>query len=118
MGNETIDEMMGIKEYDSRQAANRLEDGSSILLDVRTIQERNRDHIKGSLHIPLHDLPTQLDSLEKYRLKEIICYCQSGRRSLIAAMILQQHDFQAVNMRGGMIEWNKLKYEIVNKINR
>lgn len=78
----------------------------AILLDVRTNAERTRGHIQGSLHIPLHNIVRQSDSLEKYRGKEIICYCQSGNRSVSAAARLKKLGFTVANMQGGIGEWN------------
>jgi rhodanese-related sulfurtransferase len=95
-----------MKEYLPKQVAAMLSDDSIILLDVRTTQERNRQHIKGSLHIPVNVLTERMGLLEKYRQKEIVCYCHSGRRSFAAAALLQQHGFQAGNMKGGIAEWD------------
>jgi len=95
-----------MKEYSPKQVAGMLKDDSIILLDVRSAEERNQQHIKGSLHIPVNDLLERLKTLEKYRLREIVCYCHSGSRSFSAALMLQKHGFQAVNMKGGIAEWN------------
>ena len=95
-----------MKEYSPKQVAGMLKDDSIILLDVRSAEERSQQHIKGSLHIPVNDLRERLKTLEKYRLREIVCYCHSGSRSFIAAVMLQKHGFQAVNMKGGIAEWN------------
>ncbi len=78
----------------------------AILLDVRTNAERTRGHIQGSLHIPLHAIVRQSDTLDKYRGKEIICYCQSGNRSISAAARLKKLGFTVANMQGGIGEWN------------
>lgn len=78
----------------------------TILLDVRTNAERTRGHIQGSLHIPLHAIVRQSDTLDKYRGKEIICYCQSGNRSISAAARLKKLGFTVANMQGGIGEWN------------
>ncbi len=82
--------------------------GSSnkVVLDVRTNRERTSGNIKGSLHIPLHELNRRADELEKYRDKEIICYCASGNRSLSAAAKLRKKGFTVANLRGGIAEWN------------
>lgn len=95
-----------MKEYTPKQVAGMLSGNSILLLDVRTTEERNQQNIKGSLHIPLNDLTEQLKTLEKYRSKEIVCYCHSGRRSFVAAAMLQKQGFQAANMKGGIAEWN------------
>jgi rhodanese-related sulfurtransferase len=97
-----------MKEYSASEVSERMNDDSVVLLDVRTPQERNHKHIKGSLHIPLNELSQKLKMLEKYRQKEIICYCHSGSRSFITTNLLTKNGFQAANMKGGMIEWNSL----------
>lgn len=77
-----------------------------ILLDVRTDPERRKGHIKGSVHIPLNQLRKREQELEKYKNKEIVCYCASGNRSINAAIFLQKHGFNASNLKGGISAWN------------
>ncbi len=96
-----------VKNYTARELAERLKDGTPVvLLDVRTTGEHRSGNIKNSLHIPLHELRRRLQELEKHRRQEIICYCQSGSRSLSAAALLVKEGFAAANLRGGMSEWN------------
>jgi adenylyltransferase/sulfurtransferase len=97
-----------MKEYSASEVLKRMNDDSVVLLDVRTLEERNHKHIKGSLHIPVSELSQKLKMLKKYRQKEIICYCHSGSRSFMATLLLTKNGFQAANMKGGMIEWNHL----------
>ena len=78
----------------------------TLLLDVRTDAERKGSTIKGSHHIPLHRLRSRIDELEKYRSREIVCYCQTGNRSLSAAATLRRLGFSAASMNGGIVEWN------------
>jgi rhodanese-related sulfurtransferase len=77
-----------------------------VLLDVRTDAEHAARHMKGSLHIPLQTLLRRIAELERHRNREIICYCQTGSRSLIAAARLKRLGFRTASMRGGMAEWN------------
>jgi phage shock protein E len=97
-----------MKEYSALEVSERMNDGSVVLLDVRTLEERNHKHIRGSLHIPVDVLYQQIRTLESYRTKEIICYCHSGSRSFKATLMLTNNGFRAANMKGGMIEWNYL----------
>jgi rhodanese-related sulfurtransferase len=76
-----------------------------VLLDVRTSRERSARRIDGSIHIPLQELRNRMGELEKYRSKEIICYCASGNRSLSAAVIIRKQGFRAANLTGGMSDW-------------
>jgi rhodanese-related sulfurtransferase len=80
-----------------------------VFLDVRTNQEKKTGSIKGSIHIPLHELRAKAVELEKYRGKEIICFCRSGSRSLSAASILKGKGFNASSLKGGMGNWNLYK---------
>ena len=80
-----------------------------VFLDVRTKQEKKTGSIKGSIHIPLHELRAKTGELERYRGKEIICYCKSGRRSLSAASILKGKGFNASSLQGGIGSWNLYK---------
>lgn len=80
--------------------------GGHVLLDVRTDGERRQGTIKGSLHIPLHEIIRRMDDLERHRAKEIICFCQTGSRSISAAITLKKHGFRVANLAGGMAEWN------------
>jgi rhodanese-related sulfurtransferase len=101
-----------MKEYSPKQVAGMLKEGSIVLLDVRTYEERGQCHIKGSLHIPLNEISERLKTLEKYRPKEIVCYCHSGSRSFVAAAMLQKHGFTAANMKGGISEWKYLNLKM------
>lgn len=96
-----------ITHLDAGDVSNRLKNQNNILLlDVRTEPERKLGHIKGSLHIPLNQLRKRQPELEKFKNKEIVCYCRSGNRSLNAAVFLKKHGFNASNLRGGITEWN------------
>ncbi|MEW5797880.1 MAG: rhodanese-like domain-containing protein [Bacteroidota bacterium] len=95
----------GLQHYTAAEITQRMNTGS-ILLDVRTAGERRAQSISGSIHIPLHELGSRMNDLEKYRSKEIICYCASGNRSVNAAIKLKKAGFQAANLKGGIASWN------------
>jgi len=91
--------------YSGEEAKQKVASGS-ILLDVRTAGERKANSIPKSLHIPVQELSARIKELEKYRGKEIICYCASGRRSVTAALKLKKAGFKVGNLRGGIGAWN------------
>lgn len=82
-----------------------------VLLDVRTAGENRQGHIPDSIHIPLHELSSRLAELEPYRHREIVVYCATGNRSVIATHSLQKHGFSAANLRGGMFAWKARQKE-------
>ncbi|MGA7161633.1 MAG: rhodanese-like domain-containing protein [Bacteroidota bacterium] len=91
--------------YSGEEAKQKVASGS-ILLDVRTTGERKANSIPKSLHIPVQELSARIKELEKYRGKEIICYCASGRRSVTAALKLKKAGFKVGNLKGGIGTWN------------
>ena len=97
---------MSIKQYTPTKLAERMADNDVVLLDVRSAKERSVSSIKGSIHIPINDLVREQERLEKYKMKEIICFCQTGSRSLVAAARLKKLGFKVGNLSGGMGEWN------------
>ena len=85
----------------------RLDAGEKIhLVDVREPAEHAEYNIGGVL-IPLGKVQTmQIDEIEDLKQEEVIVYCRSGRRSLNAAMVLEQMGFTNVyNLEGGMLDW-------------
>lgn len=74
-------------------------DGSSILLDTRTVMEYSRGHVEGFMNIPVDELRERLDELDK--TKPVYVICQSGLRSYIASRILTGNGFEAYNFAGG-----------------
>jgi rhodanese-related sulfurtransferase len=80
-----------------------LDPGKTMLIDVRTDEERKRGFIPGSTHIPLHQLRQRLGELPKDR--EIIVSCQSGQRSYFASRFLTQHGYRVRNLTGSYRTW-------------
>ncbi len=99
--------LRSVPQYSPSEVADRIASRDRVLLlDVRTDRERTFQHIRGSLHIPLQQLRDRIHELQSHRQGEIVCYCQSGNRSLSAAMILQKRGYRAASLRGGIVDWN------------
>lgn len=80
-----------------------LDPSTTLLLDVRRLDERAPGCIPGSRHIPLDELRQRLSELPRDR--EIVAYCHSGQRSYNAARILSQHGFRVRNLTGAYRTW-------------
>ncbi len=79
------------------------------VIDVRTVGEATISslHIVNDL-IPHIDLLSHIDTIPKE--KEILLYCHHGRRSKIAAMVLEREGWNAeqlFNMEGGIDLWSQ-----------
>ena len=100
----SIKSLFGLVKTDFAQL---VKDGA-IILDVRSINEYQGGHIKGSINIPVDQLRNDIDKL-KDKTKPIITCCASGMRSASAKSILQSHGFSQVHNGGG---WNRLQHKI------
>ena len=81
------------------------------ILDVRTKEEFDAEHLESATLIPVDELEARLGELPKD--KPIIVYCRSGRRSTKAAEILIKNYFSPVyNMTGGIEQWIEKKYPV------
>ena len=80
-----------------------------ILLDTRTLLEYNDGHAEGFIHIPLDDLRSRINELDKN--KKIYVMCQSGLRSYMATRILVQNGFDAYNLSGGFRIYKSIQTE-------
>jgi len=80
-----------------------LDPSRTVLLDVRTTEERQAGQLPGSIHIPLAELRARLGQLPKDR--EIIAHCQSGQRSYFACRLLEQRGYSARNLAGSFRTW-------------
>lgn len=74
------------------------------IIDIRSIEKYNDNHIDGARNIPMILL---LKSPEKYLQKDITyyIYCQKGINSIKACMELTRRGYKAVNIIGGYEGW-------------
>jgi len=95
-----------VEEADVREASDALPKDGAVLVDVREPHEWRGGHVPGSRHIPLNQLPAQLDALP--RTAPIYLICRSGNRSHNAAAFLKRNGFERpINVRGGIIAWSR-----------
>ncbi len=74
-----------------------------LVIDVRQPEEYRNGHIAGAKLIPLGELKARMQELSKD--KEIVCVCASGGRSSSATKMLIDAGYTAINMNGGMSNW-------------
>lgn len=78
------------------------------LIDCREPHEYEEANLGGRL-IPLSKIQTmQIEEIENLKDEEVIIHCRSGRRSMMACMILDQMGFaDTCNVVGGIVEWQE-----------
>jgi len=89
----------------NEELADKINDPSIIILDVREPAEFAFGHIPGALSIPLGELEERIKELPQD--KTIYVVCRTGTRSSLAAQKLAEKGFSNVwNIVPGMSEWN------------
>ncbi|HEX5088193.1 MAG TPA: rhodanese-like domain-containing protein [Nocardioides sp.] len=73
-----------------------------VVLDVREPVEWQYGHIEGALHIPMSELPGRTDELPD---AQTLVVCKVGARSARVVAWLVQQGRDAVNLDGGLLEW-------------
>jgi glyoxylase-like metal-dependent hydrolase (beta-lactamase superfamily II) len=87
-------------------AADQMQRGEVIAIDVRAPAERAAARIPGSIAIPLNHLSERLDDVPRDR--PVMVFCAGGYRSSIAASLLLQHGMRDVReLAGGMTAWQQ-----------
>lgn len=78
-----------------------------IVIDVRTTQEYDAGHIDGAVHIPYEIIGDKIAGLSKDKGRDIVLYCQSGRRSGIAQKTLQDMGYTRAVNAGGIADYRR-----------
>jgi rhodanese-related sulfurtransferase len=90
---------------DAAEARERQEQGA-LLIDVRERDEWQAGHAPGAHHVPLGELPAELERIPPER--EVLFICQVGMRSARAVAQARGRGLErATNVRGGMAAWEK-----------
>ncbi|MDR2670667.1 MAG: rhodanese-like domain-containing protein [Oscillospiraceae bacterium] len=77
----------------------------ALIIDVRTQEEYDEEHITGSLHIPVDEIESRLAAEVPDRQSELIFYCKAGARAQAAMEKAQQLGYQNVFNLGGLSDW-------------
>ena len=93
--------MNGVPTVGIQQVPDPLPEGLHVL-DVREEVEWRHGHIDGATHVPLGDLPARLSALPE---EQTLVVCRIGARSARAVAYLRQRGYDAVNLDGGMVDW-------------
>lgn len=86
-------------------------DASALLIDVREQQEWDRGHSPLAVHIPMSEFSSRIHEVPTGR--RLLIVCRSGARSARVTSALLDAGYDAVNVAGGMIDWNRAGGDLV-----
>ena len=80
-----------------------LKNNEVVILDVRERYEIEICNVKGSLFIPMNEIPQNIEKLDKEKRYAVMCH--SGVRSLHVANYLNSLGYSTLNVVGGIERW-------------
>ena len=96
-----------VKQVSPAEATRLLNHENAIMIDMRTDKDYRDGHIANALNVPTGnaDIPA---TLNKYRERAVVVYCQRGQRSIAFCNKLSKQGFESVyNLKGGVLAWQK-----------
>ena len=77
-----------------------------VILDVRTPKEYAAGHLPGAINVPHKTLPGRLAEILAFRDREVVLYCERGKRSVMATAVTREAGFSSVwHLQGHMVGW-------------
>ncbi len=98
-------ETLAISTISASELQQKIDDGSLLLIDVRSEEEREDFNIGGE-HIPLEDLYNQIDEIAAKSIKTVF-YCATGKRSGDAVKLIKKRhpDANVFSLENGLAGW-------------
>lgn len=78
--------------------------GDLNIIDVRSVEKYNSNHIPGSINIPFEKIIIHPDNYLNMESRYYV-YCQSGSTSYKVCQILSKLGYKVTNINGGYESW-------------
>lgn len=96
------------------QATQYINQGKTLILDVRSADEFATGHLPNAKNIPLPEINNRLKEIEKSKNAVVITVCATGVRSSNAVSVLNKAGFaQVFSLEGGTEAWKTQGMPIV-----
>jgi len=86
---------------------------NALVLDIRDKADFKAGHLVNAVNIPYGSLAERMGELERERERPIVLVCKTGQTVSMAGKMLREKGFNAVRMKGGMMEWNSQNLPVV-----
>ncbi len=90
-------------EVEALELKKMLKNNEVVLLDVREPYEIEICNVKGSMFIPMNEIPQNIEQLDKEKRYAVMCH--SGVRSLYVSNYLNSLGYSTLNVIGGIERW-------------
>lgn len=90
--------------------ADKKEKEKYLVVDVRSAEEYKAGHVKFAINMPIDTFEKEYKKIDSFKDKDVVLYCNSGKKSGKAAEILVNNGFTKVYNAEGVKQY---KYELV-----
>ena len=98
----------GGEQVGTLEATRLMNQGSSLVLDIRDEKDFAAGHLPKARHIPLSQLSKRVEEIGKFKDKPVLVTCRTGAKAAAAARLLKQAGFTKVlALRGGVDAWQQ-----------
>ena len=98
----------GGNEIGTLEATRLMNQGTTLVLDVRDEKEFASGHLPRARHVPLKELEQRAAELAKFKEKPVIVTCRTGPRAAAASRVLKRAGFSNVyTLKGGVSAWQQ-----------
>jgi rhodanese-related sulfurtransferase len=88
-------------------------DAPPLVVDVRSREEYDRDHVPSAVNIPFYSIVSGLKELGYPKKDPVVLYCEHGPRTGIAGLSLYWSGYDNVySLEGNMKGWRKNEFPI------
>jgi rhodanese-related sulfurtransferase len=99
-------------------AVTKMNNGNTVVVDVREHDEFNKGHIESAVNLPLSKIKEQISSFDAYKSNQVLIVCQDGTRSATTGKIITKAGHKDIFViTGGMQSWQE-DYKLPIKVNR
>lgn len=95
----------GGRSLSNRELTSLVNNGESVVLDVRAKKEFDTGHVVDALNIPHDKVVNRVAELEKHKAKTLIVVDAMGQHSGTVCSELKKLGFNAVKLSGGISSW-------------
>jgi len=81
------------------------------IVSIRSPAHYSEGHVPNAINIPFRELTAEANLARLEPEKTLITYCYTGHTGQISATILNMLNFDAKNMKHGMMDWNLAQFQ-------
>ena len=110
-----VSRLMGVggAEIGTLEATRLMNQGPTLVLDVRDAKDFAAGHLPRARHIPLRELSGRIEEIAKFKARPVIVTDRSGTRAASACRFLKHSGFTNVyQLKGGLNAWQQASLPI------